>query len=633
MRRAAWQAAERRRAQDVRPRSKLAVLALVAGCIAVAGVTAGDARPFAINATKTFLGGLGFHGKGGIHEAITKIAILQGKKDASRKLIANIQAGVENTDITHQFDSEYHFDNSAAQGIHYKDLRKGFLAIARHLTSARQYARANPEFLKPTYGSLREMTSALSSALWTLAGRKDCDSCSKTTLRLRSIDMKGSLVPLTANPNPDPHKPTSDNSVFALRLSLSCGLCGILYPVNKYYRSLVDRIESTAAFGLRESAHLPLRDPLRTKLRHIYQAVRAYRGYQDLGHAFHTTQDFFAHTNYVELMAGVDVEQPIPKGTQIPVPKRWADFSVGGLRRLMGSKFAQLESGGVATIWLGDGDYCLGSPFNPNTAITIPLPQLRLPGGITIGGPIKLPSLGKNPGPPPGLHYCHYKTSTTKGLNKDEPGRAEPSHANHAFARSAATKVSTLLWQEFLRSIGTTPDTSGLTSPPKKPPAKSPGKLVWTLTKSEVNPAHDPTPANSTVTASDGHLHWQVLIPPQVDFVGSWPTAPRRLDAGPYSFSVSVSGKITGGTDTQGFRTFDVILLVGDRWDGSTAVGVGQNCNDPIGTAPMSCTPPASGKGAFRITVPTPQAGATFSFGVGALNCSACYVRYEYTAR
>lgn len=608
------------------------MLASVIGCAAIAGLAAGDAQPFAINPGRTFFGGLGFHGNAGVHETITKIAILQGKKNASQKLIANIQAGVENTDITHQFDSEYHFDNSAAQGIHYKDLRKGFLEIQGSLNSARKYARANPEFLKPSYGGLRGVTAALSSALWTLAGRKDCDSCSSTILRARSIDMKGALIPLTLNPNPDPHAPTSKNSVFALRVPGSCGLCGVFYPINSYYRTLVDRVESTAAYGLRQSSQLPLHDPLRTTLRHIYQAVRAYRAYQDIGHAFHTTQDFFAHTNYVELMAGVDVEQPIPSGTQIPVPKTWADFSIGGLRRLMGDKFAQLESGGVATIWLGEGDYCLGGPFNPDTAKTIPLPKLKL-GGLTIGGPITLPALGTNPGPPPGLHYCHYKTSTTKGLNKDFAGGTEPSHANYPFARSAATKVSTLLWQQFLRSIGATPDQSGLTSPPKTQP-KNPGKLVWTLTKNQVNAVHDPTPAHSAVVASDGHLHWQILEAPQVDFNGYWPAAPHRLNAGTYSFTVSANGKLTGGTDTQGFRTFSVILLVNDRWDGSSAVGVGQDCHFPNFGSPITCTPPASGKGTFRVTLPTPRAGAIFSFGISALNCgSACYVRYEYAAR
>ena len=39
--------------------------------------------------------------------------------------------------------------------------------------------------------------------------------------------------------------------------------------------------------------------------------IDAYLAYQDLGHAFHSTEDFFAHSNYVELMGGVNVGDSI----------------------------------------------------------------------------------------------------------------------------------------------------------------------------------------------------------------------------------------------------------------------------------------------------------------------------------
>ena len=43
--------------------------------------------------------------------------------------------------------------------------------------------------------------------------------------------------------------------------------------------------------------------------------------------------------------------------------------------------------------------------------------------------------------------------------------------------------------------------------------------------------------------------------------------------------------------------------------------------------------PPTANQGTSRVEVPTPRTGATFTFGVGALNCGSSYVRYRYTAR
>lgn len=155
---------------------------------------------------------------------------------------------------------------------------------------------------------------------------------------------------------------------------------------------------------------------------------------------------------------------------------------------------------------------------------------------------------------------------------------------------------------------------------------------VWVRTATEVNPDGDPDGDGQTVSAGDGTLTRTVTTDPTVAFTTAWPTPPAVLTPGEeHEFEVSVTGAITGGRDTQGFRVHDAILLVNDRWD-RTAVGVRQNCNDPIGTAPISCTEPTDAADTFTVRVPTPF-GDTFSFGVGALNCGSCYVRYTYTAQ
>jgi hypothetical protein len=152
---------------------------------------------------------------------------------------------------------------------------------------------------------------------------------------------------------------------------------------------------------------------------------------------------------------------------------------------------------------------------------------------------------------------------------------------------------------------------------------------AWALSKVELDPSGAGDPQGRAATAANGHIDYDSLDPPQTEFDVDFNPPPKALTPGSlYTFTVYVRGRITGGTDTQGFRTADAILLVNDRWDGRTAVGVGQNCNDPIGAAPISCTPPASASGPFKVSVPS--SGTEFSFGVGMLNCGGCYVRYSY---
>lgn len=158
------------------------------------------------------------------------------------------------------------------------------------------------------------------------------------------------------------------------------------------------------------------------------------------------------------------------------------------------------------------------------------------------------------------------------------------------------------------------------------------GGSVWTLTSVEPNPGGEPPPPLQTVSATNGHMDRTVDADPRVDFDADWDPAPARLAPGAtHTFSVAVAARLTGGTNVQGFRQHDAILLVQDRWDGRTGVGAGQSCVDPIGAEPISCTGPTGNTAVFTVSVPATTTG-TFSYGVGALNCGACYVRYTYTA-
>ena len=433
---------------------RASVLVTLALAVGLAGATAQSGRPFSVDPLHVFAPPLR-HGESGVgvHEQITQAAIFRGLPSASRNLIINLKYGVGSTDFMHHFDAEYHFDNASTR-TNPKAFRFGFDAIRRHLASARKYASGNPQFLKPTYRSLREIRAELDNALAELAGREDCDACSRVKISAYRLTLTLMVPALKAYPSPDPHPPTNDRSVFAPSPPGDCGLCGALGFVGRDFPQIVNDVEGAAAYGVSASSSFGPRDPLRRKLVRLFQAVRAYRAFSDLGHAFHTTQDFFAHSNYVELMAGVPVGRPIPKGTRIEVPATFDEFSPQGLRRFMGDeRYGRLETGAVAAIWLNEGDFCLGSPYNPSSTIQVALSLgvQALASGAG-GGSMTLGSGGTNPNPPPGFNYCHYQTETTVGLNKDDPDSL-----NHAPARQAALDVSALLWKHFLESLGPAP--------------------------------------------------------------------------------------------------------------------------------------------------------------------------------
>jgi hypothetical protein len=124
-------------------------------------------------------------------------------------------------------------------------------------------------------------------------------------------------------------------------------------------------------------------------------------------------------------------------------------------------RYAKLESGWASTPWLEGAkeDFCASiysdlNPIDPGYIFGQPgkSGKLAIVSGLTIHP-------GKNPDPPDGFTYCHYHTTTNIGLNKDEPYaplkyhastiNGEPSHQNFEYARAAAQKMSTLLFQSF----------------------------------------------------------------------------------------------------------------------------------------------------------------------------------------
>lgn len=159
----------------------------------------------------------------------------------------------------------------------------------------------------------------------------------------------------------------------------------------------------------------------------------------------------------------------------------------------------------------------------------------------------------------------------------------------------------------------------------------SPAAIEWVLTKTEINPARAPQPPHARITARDGHIDYDWPGAPQTEFDIGWSSPPSRVKPGsPIAFTVTLVGRVTGGTDTTGYRTATAILFVNDRWVG-TAAEIGQSCSRANFSAPVTCTPPVTAKG--TVSYKTPATGTRLTVGIGLLNCSNCVVRYTYTAK
>jgi hypothetical protein len=415
-----------------------------------------------------------------VHEEITRDALTNVTPGVSLALIANLQHGVQNADIIHQFDSESHFDNSSV--FLNVGFSNGFATMTQRIESARQNAMGNPEFLTPHYTSFLDISADVAAELAALATDPEClvqPGCPTGQSGVDAALVGSLLLVLEVNPNPDPHRATNPRSLFHSPPDPDCqgiglGLCGYLGPVQEAYLGVIGIVNDAVASALGDhnlEQVLGSSNSHVVRLQRLRNAIRAFQAHQDLGHALHAAQDFFAHSDYVELMAGVEVGQAIPPGTVIPLPTDFSQFNLPGLQTLMGdARFSRLESGEVLTIWLGDGDYSLGDAgiqnfFNPSTGIEIGGSGLF---GLNIPA-VAISSVGQNANPFLGFNHGHYLSSTALGLNKDNPSASatdEPAHRNYPSARQAAVQMSALMWTAFLQSIGEIAGPILLTCPP-----------------------------------------------------------------------------------------------------------------------------------------------------------------------
>lgn len=371
-----------------------------------------------------------------VHEEITEAAIRSALPNADQNFVNDVKHGVQNSDLTHHFESEFHFDNgTAANGA----FEAGFSNVVRLLQSAKAEAsvcdesgvcQRNPHFLHPQHGTFTGIADDIVATLGSIAMDLSCTAdraCPTTSLAATAAAIKAEVAPTRADASPDPDR-TYSKVIGDVKYNLAqilgkpCDATGHCF--NNLEEMLKDR---------------PTLEERAQHLRAMQQELNAYYAWQHLGHAFHAVQDFFAHSNYVELAAGKNGPPCAPAVLKadlcdseisglapgaLALPKAASPgpdvasfldaFSAAGVRRSLGPRYDRLESGYYDT----------------------PQPFLCTP---------KAP-----------LHYCHYSTSTAIGLNKDRPfanGDANPSHKNHDYARSAAVRMSAQLWAAFLHDL------------------------------------------------------------------------------------------------------------------------------------------------------------------------------------
>jgi hypothetical protein len=416
------------------------------------------------------------------HDAITADAIGLVTPDAARLLVQNIQVGVQNADVAHALESKYHFDNST---IGNGGFESGFQHLHNRLLEAKNEAtvcdpacRLNPLFLKPIHASFFNIAEDVVATLLALSANPKCKfeeyACPSTWFGAQATAIQAEvLAPLSGAGAPDPDHPVGGRLIGEVKAKVDESLGRHCRPGGILGTRCFDRLEDmlTDDAGFQDKARY---------LRTLQQEIQAYRGWQHMGHALHAAQDFFAHSNYVELAAGkkgppcwettVAVLKPelcdaeitgiLPSLIPLPVPASLTlnlasfreQFSLAGLRGVLGgARLSMLETGWFDAIH----DWCHSMHWSP-------------------------PTPGVNPNPPGGLHYCHYETTTTPGLNKDRPyaGRLdEPAHKNHEYARSAATRLSAQLWAAFVHDL---PAVHPTAPAPPLPLAISPSRVLLT---------------------------------------------------------------------------------------------------------------------------------------------------------
>jgi hypothetical protein len=464
---------------------------------------------------KAFKVGVNVTGWLPIHETITANAMLTVLPQADPMFVSNVQSGVFNTDFSHQPENAFHFDNSTATNGGFES---GFAMLHGMLNVAQSQATTcdvngqctvNPLFLNPQHSSFRNLVEDIIGTYGDLTLNDGClaePACPTGDFAASVASVQVDVLPLLLDTDPDP----DPVSAYTFQAPVGINCCSIPVPnfaetvagVKTTLDSLLGqhcRPDWSTWPGSNPTCFGRLEDMapddnsfqlLAGHLRILQYEYQAYFAWQHLGHAFHTTQDFFAHSNYVELAAGHrgppctpdsfeaaticddplsstaasgQLETTVPFGA-IPLP---TDGRFPWSLAEFGAEFSIMS---VKSTLDADPKHQLFSDAN----------SLHLQTGYF---PC-VPGAGSAPRDE-GFPYCHTATpsigsNAAAGMNKDEryANGGELNLQNHEWAKSSAIRMSAALFGAFMASLPNA-STSGI-APSTATTAANPAEaIVW----------------------------------------------------------------------------------------------------------------------------------------------------------
>jgi hypothetical protein len=397
-----------------------------------------------------------FHGGSEVHEQITREAIFAVTPLANAVMIEHIVHGNQNADLTHKFEWVFHI-NSA--NVINGEFDNSFQLIRRYVDEAIEKAQGNAAFLNPEHVRFGDLARDVKDSLGLLSlqcikNLSEPAACRTVSARASATvgDLSARSLPyFLINQNPDPH------AGFAGAVNhVSEAVTGILDPSEPYCRLHLPGTQKYCFTRLDDmlTGDTEFQETVR-HLRTMQQEIRGYYAWQALGHAFHITQDFFAHSNFVELVNGqvgppCNLALPALCGQPVTgVPVRYGDqrvgrfldlvgfnaafnFNLATLQAVLGASFPRLQTGYVRQI----------SSVQPAQ-----LADFLVTGDMC---PKELPL---------GFEYCHWEYGNHPALNKDsdKDTSKNPAHANFWYARQLAVYVSIAMWEHFMVRAGFAP--------------------------------------------------------------------------------------------------------------------------------------------------------------------------------
>ena len=415
------------------------------------------------------------------HENITASAIRAAMSAPDPLFIRNVQQGVINTDLTHFSENEYHFDNSTAINVGFAngfDVLSG-MALRAHAEAmlcdgVRPCGILNPLFVHPQHASYRELVEAIIGTYLNISITPGCigePACWGEQLEARAADLQTRLLPSLLDTDPDPDVTT------VLSNGVTTNSLPNLAPLVTHAKSDLDSVlgnricrpwpDQRLCFeGIGVMApgdnlfHL-----LVGQLEVLQLEYQAYFAWQHLGHALHTTEDFFAHSNYIELAScrkGPPCAGNSHNAASCDVPLDGGPASFASLPLPTDGKLLQ----DLVQFFLPNFDLAaVSATLNSQRAVYPDGNALHLQTG-------QFPCASATDPPDAQFQFCHTAKGDVAGLtaagraaaagdagpaglNKDEEftSGGELNHQNYDWANASATRTAVALFASFMVSF------------------------------------------------------------------------------------------------------------------------------------------------------------------------------------